>query len=242
MCGWSLDVSGSNIDIHQSEYAQGILVGGIGIIYHLSQALGYARRHALLSHGEGRSDEPFGIVGFLSYGLERGANPLIPPLIQLSEMGEDDKELVCSKPFYEDPDPAPASMWEWVYRNSEPGDLVADPGMITQRQWAFPFWDLSRVQTAGLLGDSEIPGPPSPRDPELEVYKSPERLALLEEARKEQTKIRLNGGTSFYSSHDGSKIKWETSDKMGSGQRLLARPRSLEEAKRFLKSYTEDTV
>ncbi|KAI0424126.1 hypothetical protein F5Y09DRAFT_336019 [Xylaria sp. FL1042] len=198
------------IDEHWSEYAQGILLGGIERIYDMSQAIDYTHRHALLSRGEDICDEPFGIVGFLSYGIEKGTNPGIPPLISLSKMDEYDKRLVCGKPFYKDPDPGPASMWEWVYRNQGPGDLVANPGMMTHRQWAFPFWNLSRLQAAGLLGDPDIPGPRSPRDPELDQYGTPERLALLEESRRERTKIRLQGGTGFYSSQDATRIKWET--------------------------------
>ncbi|KAI1408104.1 hypothetical protein F5Y13DRAFT_114782 [Hypoxylon sp. FL1857] len=230
------------IDGHYSEYAQGILVDGIERIYYLSQASDYTQRHALLSRGEERYDEPSGIVGFLSYGLEKGANPLIPPLIPLSDMNADEKELVCGLPFYKDPDPGPASMWEWVYRDSEPGDLVANSGMITARTWAFPFWDLSRLQAAGILGDPDIPGPWSASDPELDQYKTPERLVLLEDSRRERTQIRLSGGTGFYSPQDLSKIKWETSDKIESAQQLLVQPRSLEEAKRFLKSYNGDTI
>ncbi|KAI0469378.1 hypothetical protein F4859DRAFT_487977 [Xylaria cf. heliscus] len=199
------------IDGHYLDHAQEILAGGIERIYHLSQALDYSQRHALLSRGEQRNDEPFGLCCFLSNGLEKGANPeLVSPMLCLSEMDEEDKEIVCGKPFYKDPDPGPASMWEWVYRDSESGSLVANSGMMAERRWAFPFWDFSRVQAAGLLGDSEIPGPRSPWDPELEEYNTSERLTLLEESRRERTKIRLRGGTGFYSTQDLSKIKWET--------------------------------
>ncbi|TGJ83180.1 hypothetical protein E0Z10_g5582 [Xylaria hypoxylon] len=230
------------IEGHWSEYAQGNLAGGIERIYYLSRALDYTQRHALLSNGEDRWDEPHGVVGFLSYGLEKGANPLVPPLIELSEMDEDDKELVCGKPFYEDPDPGPASMWEWVYRNQEPGDLVANPGMLNQRRWAFPFWDFSRLQAVGLLGNPEIPGPRSPTDPELEEYGTPERLALLKESRRERTKIRESGGTGFYSPQDLSKVKWESNDKIDNEKRRLVLPHSLEEAKGFLRDYNKDVV
>ncbi|KAI0537928.1 hypothetical protein GGR58DRAFT_501700 [Xylaria digitata] len=221
---------------HESEYAQELLAGGVERVYYLSRASDYTQRHALLSRGEGMFDEPFGVVGFLSYGLEKGANPLLPPLIPLSEMDEDDKKIVCGKPFYDDPDPGPASMWEWVYRDQEPGDLVANQGMTSQRQWAFPFWNLSRLQAAGLLGNPEIPGPWSARDLEMDAYGTPERLALLEESRSERTKIWTAGGKGFYSPGDLSKIRWTTKAELGHAQRLMMQPNSLEEAKRFLRA------
>lgn len=132
------------IDGHSSEYAQEILAEGIEKIYKLVQPLsGYAQWHALLSRGDDRNDEPFYLPGFLAMGLEKGANPLIPPWVPLSEMDPEDKELVINRPFNKDPDPGPVSMWEWIYRDFEPGELVANPGMIIHRQWAFPFWDYS---------------------------------------------------------------------------------------------------
>ncbi|KAI1124459.1 hypothetical protein F5Y10DRAFT_29727 [Nemania abortiva] len=230
------------INGHLSVYAQGILTGGLEKIYYLSKALNYRQCHSLLSRGEGLNGRPFEAVGFLSYGLQRGANPFVAPPVRLSEMSEYDKAIVCTKPFYNDPDPGPASMWEWVYRNSVPGYLVANPGMLAQRRWAFPFWDFSRLRAAGLLGDPGIPGLQCSSDPELELFSTSERLELLEESRRERTKIRIRGGTGFYSSDGLIEIEWDDSNKIESGDQLLVQPRSIEEARRFLKEYGKDTV
>ncbi|KAF2966735.1 hypothetical protein GQX73_g6846 [Xylaria multiplex] len=192
----------------QSEYAQGLLVGGVERVYHLSRASDYTQRHALLSRGEGMHDGPSGVVGFLFYGLEQGANPLIEPPVPLSGMNESCKKIICGKPFYQDPDPGPASMWEWAYRNEKPGKLVARKTIWSHRQWAFPFWNLSRLKVAGLWRNSEIHGQWSIPDLEMEAYNTPERLELLDESRVERAKIWRAGGTGFYSPRDMSKVKW----------------------------------
>ncbi|KAJ8125610.1 hypothetical protein O1611_g8029 [Lasiodiplodia mahajangana] len=221
------------IDGHWSHYAQGILSRGLESIYQLSKAENYYECRHLLGRGGDKNGVPFCVRGFLSYGLQVGANSRIPPQVRLSQMSEEDKAGVCAKPFYEDPDPGPAAMWRWVYRDAE-GKLVADPGMINHRGWAFPFWDLSRLQTAGLLGDPEIPGPLAPGDLGMERWRALENLNSLEESRRRRRQIRICGGTGFYDPRGKSKIKWETSDKIISGEILMVQPRSLEEARRYL--------
>ncbi|KAI3316748.1 hypothetical protein HD806DRAFT_551993 [Xylariaceae sp. AK1471] len=94
------------------------------------------------------------------------------PSVWLSGMREEDKEFVCGTQFYEDPEPGLGSMWEWVYRNEEPSNLVANPGMITLRQRAFRYWNCSRLQVTGLLGDMEVLEPRSTGNSELDEYKT----------------------------------------------------------------------
>ncbi|KAI1773938.1 hypothetical protein F4818DRAFT_420286 [Hypoxylon cercidicola] len=200
------------IDPYHLDDAQYILAEGVEVIYRLSQASGYTQWHALLSRGEDMFDEPFGLAFFLTEGLGRPANPFMMPLVSLSEMDEEEKELVVNKPFYRDPDPGPASMWEWVYRDHIPSELVANSDMAVHRQWAFPFWNSSRLMAAGLLGDLEIPGPRNPNDPELEKYNTPARQEFLEETRRERTDIWKRGGYGYWSHNDLSQVKWRDND------------------------------
>ncbi|KAI0100082.1 hypothetical protein GGR51DRAFT_378710 [Nemania sp. FL0031] len=188
------------IDTGQSEYAQGILCEGITKMYWLSKAENYSNCRFVLSRRADRNGVPFRVAGFLSPGLEIGANPSVLTEA-LSEMSQEDKARVSAKPFYVDPDPGPASMWEWVYRDAVPGRLVANPSMICERRWGFPFWDSSRLLTAGLLEDPEIPGPWAPVDPSLVQYRTQECIDRLEQSRKERTDIRVLGGTGCYLWH-----------------------------------------
>lgn len=84
-----------------------------------------------MSRGDDRNDEPPPLVGFLATGLEENANPLVPLLVPLSDMNAEDKYLVVTRPSYKDP--GPASMWEWLYCDFEPGELVANPGVRVHR-------------------------------------------------------------------------------------------------------------
>jgi hypothetical protein len=122
-------------------------------------------------------------------------------------MNKDEKEIVCNKPFYKDPDPGPASAWEWAYRDTEPGELVARSDMVSLRSWAFPLWDFSRIQSAGILGDPGIA--PCFEDPEFDEYERQERRARLKESQSDRDGIRLKGGTGFYCPGNLSKVKWE---------------------------------
>ncbi|KAI1272147.1 hypothetical protein F5Y07DRAFT_380696 [Xylaria sp. FL0933] len=223
------------IDIHSSPYAQAILVNGIDKVYHLSRASNYDQIRALLSRGDDRHDEPFEKETFLYRALDRGPNPLIPPFLPISEMSAEDRGLVAGYSFYKDPDPGPALMWQWLYRDFEPGELVAHPQMTAHRQWAFPFWNSARLQNAGLIGDPNI-GPLPCSELELEEYISTDRLNYLEDMRKHRVKIYLADGRGQYIYRDTSQVEWQVSEHQ---RRIrLAQPRSLEEAKEFLRSVT----
>ncbi|KAI0412210.1 hypothetical protein F5X98DRAFT_379957 [Xylaria grammica] len=129
---------------------------------------------------------------------------------------------MCREPFYEDPDPGPAFMWEWVYRDLQQRELVANECMA-----------------AGLPGDPEVSGPRPARDPELEEYGTPERLAPLERSR-------IAGGTGLYSPGDSSKIRWATEEPIAHDEGFivhsLVQSRSLEEARGFLAAYGQETA
>ncbi|KAI1821967.1 hypothetical protein F4861DRAFT_516555 [Xylaria intraflava] len=219
--GWSV----SYISEHPSRHAEGILSKGIERIYDLLHAVDYTQRHALLviDDGDDEDDRPLCAYQFLADSLEWFVNPLV----SLPEMDEHDVAIVRGSPFYEDPDPGPASMWEWVYRNSDQSTWVADPGMLPQRRWAFPFWDRSRLEAAGLLEDPEIPVPPCSDDPELKQYKEHERINQLAYSYTVRRFICELGGTGFYDPQDLSKIQWK-----GDGQ-----PRSHEEVQKLLEPF-----
>lgn len=224
------------ISDHESDYAQQILFEGIEKIYQLVQPFsGYTQWHALLSRGEDRHDEPFFLPGFLALGLERSANPMIPPYVSLSKMHPEDKDFVTNRPFYEDPDPGPVSMWEWIYRDRLPGQLVANPFMRVHRQWAFPFWDHSRLEAAGLLRDPELPGPWCVSDLELEAFRSAHRLELLEETQRDRTKLWEAGRWGWYGNKDSSQAKSRIREPKHEEPTLYGQPQSLEKAKDFLK-------
>ncbi|KAI1116635.1 hypothetical protein F5Y14DRAFT_51029 [Nemania sp. NC0429] len=223
------------ISEHCSDYAQAILSHGIDKIYQLVQPLStYAEWHALLSCGEESYNEPRFMTGFLGGGLERGASPLIPPWVPLCEMDAEYKEFVINQPFYQDPDPGPVSMWEWIYREFGPGELVADPRMIVHRQWAFPFWDHSRLEAAGLLGDPMIPGPWCISELELAQFDMEDHLASLAETRRARRKIWEAGGFGWYSHQDSSQVKWRVYEHERPTR--LAQLQSLGEAKNFVKA------
>ncbi|KAI1425412.1 hypothetical protein F5Y12DRAFT_747410 [Xylaria sp. FL1777] len=210
------------IDKPWSEYALEIMCDGIERIYSLSQALNYTQLHALLSGGEERENTPLRVSGFVFSRLEKDPNPLVPTHIPLMGMQAKHRKLLYGKPFYEDPDPGPMAMWEWMNRGRHPGNTVSNLLMIAHRQWAYPFWDLSRLQAARLLGDFWTYGLWPKEDPELEQYKEPERLARLEASREERRSIRIAGGTGFYSPQDKSRIKWDVRNKIVSGTKVAA--------------------
>ncbi|KAI1421802.1 hypothetical protein F5Y12DRAFT_765979 [Xylaria sp. FL1777] len=222
------------IDYYESGYAQAILVDGLEKIYDLSQASDYEQLRALLSRGDDRFDEPFELGTFVGITLERALNPMSPQIMSISEMNEDEKEVVIGEPFYKDPDPGPALMWEWMYRDHDPGCMVAYSHFISYRQWAFPFWNASRLRNTGLLGDPNIPGSARYSELELEEYNTADRLKYLEEMRDERTKIYYEGGRGCYYHQDTSQVKWPA----GHPRIRFAQPQSLEEAKALLKSYT----
>ncbi|KAI1318972.1 hypothetical protein F5Y16DRAFT_391397 [Xylariaceae sp. FL0255] len=228
------------IDRYDDGQGQAILAEGLQRIYQISQASDYEELHQLLSRGEDRNDEPLSAAFFLCEGIERGANPLITPFIAISEMNEEDLDIVIAKPFYDDPDSGPASMWRWINRDWEPTELVAMPWMRIHRQWAFPFWDLSRLEAVGLLQDKCLPGPvrSDPNvsmHPVLDKYADLERLEYLAKLRTERCRIWRQGGVGFYSYQEASTyIKWL----FDHGRRVqVEQPRSLDEAKQFLKTF-----
>ncbi|KAI0451282.1 hypothetical protein F5B21DRAFT_516796 [Xylaria acuta] len=123
---------------------------------------------------------------FLGVGLENG-NLRLPSSTALSEMDEEVKKITIGVPFYDEPDPGLASMWEWIYRGWEARVLMAKPRIRTHRQWAFPFWNLSRLKNAGLLGDPDIPG----------LTHFYDELELREYSKKHRRKL-LKGGSGRY--------------------------------------------
>ncbi|KAI1820142.1 hypothetical protein F4861DRAFT_524125 [Xylaria intraflava] len=215
------------ISSNSMDHAEYILSEGIEKIYLLSRASGYTEWHDLLSTGEHMFAEPYSCCSFLGHGLQKGTEPVFDPLISLSELDEYDKRLVINYPFYEDPDPGPELMWEWTYRDESPGELVANRYMIIERLWAFTFWDYSRLQTAGLLGDPEIPAPRSVRDTELDQYETLQRLKFLADMQRYRTDIWKQGAYGWYAVGDMTQVKWKDVHR----KVLVAQPHSLEEAK-----------
>ncbi|KAI0007425.1 hypothetical protein F4779DRAFT_592003 [Xylariaceae sp. FL0662B] len=223
------------IDTYCSEYGQHILSQGLEMVYRLSKASTYQQWHALLSNGEQNYSEPYERCVFLNRAFQHGADRLpFFTLSSLSKLSEEDKELVNGRPFYEDPDRGPASMWEWAQRNELPGALIGWSPMNHLRQWGYPFWDLSRLQSAGLLGDPSIPGPRGgDSDLELRDYRTPERLANLEKSRQSRDKLWCKGATGWWSATDESKVVWPPGYRKDPVKRL-----SLDErVKRFLQNY-----
>lgn len=183
-----------------TDYAQEVLAQGIEKICRLSRATGYTRWHALLSRGEERGCEPLSLPGFLNNAFG-GANPSL-----LLEFDESVEELALDQPFYSDPDPGPATMYEWMQRNRD--GLVADPGLRIHRVWAFPFWNYSRLEAAGLLEDPKLPGLWIESYPGLDEFREPIRHSFLENMRRKRAEIWNAGGYGHYMFHDSSEIKW----------------------------------
>ncbi|KAI1258536.1 hypothetical protein F5Y18DRAFT_345125 [Xylariaceae sp. FL1019] len=227
------------IDRHGSDEARAVLSEGIDKIYRLAQASTYEQYHALLSRGEDRFSEPLRLAVFVDYGIEKGANPLFPPFLPLEELNDEDKRFVISKPFYNDPDPGPASMWEWVYRDFFPGELVGSPFMRVFRQWAFPLWDHSRLTTTGILGDSDIPGDLINSELEFEEYCIPSRLEFLEQTQNARTEIWKMAGHGWYNHKDKRRIEYTPFDIDPSLQFNYIKPNTLEAAKAFWAGYRD---
>ncbi|KAI0400614.1 hypothetical protein F4802DRAFT_619772 [Xylaria palmicola] len=208
--------------VSTSDYAQGIMVEGIETIYRLSRASDYAQWHSLLSRGGVPLHERVPGPACLAYGLRYGANRVGGEVTAaMLEQDEGLRAYFYGREFYEDPDPGPASMWEWVNRESFPDESVANWNTAALRLWAFPFWDLARVEGAGLLGNPTIPAVYfwadsifSP-DPELDQYNTRAREEYLRESRRERVIIGDAGGTGFYSPGDTSQIDWDSGTRWG---------------------------
>jgi hypothetical protein len=227
------------IDQHSCDYAQEILSQGLEKIYHLSRASTYEQLHKLLSLGEDRWNEPGFATWFLDRGLECGANwvPLIPDALSL--LDDEDGDFVIGRPFYDDSDPGPTSMWEWVYRDDLAGEVVASSRYIAHRQWGFPFWNSSRLRDALLLGNPDIPGPIKSNELGLEAYSTPERLEALKESQKLRSAIWSKEGTGFFSRQDQTKIVWPKPSRPE--KKCSELPRALEEAKKSLVLSIDET-
>ncbi|KAI1177138.1 hypothetical protein F4777DRAFT_216459 [Nemania sp. FL0916] len=186
----------------ESEY---ILSRGIEKIYILQQASGYTEWHTLLSRGEDRNDEPSQLHHFLRDKLVWWASPdMLGDALSETSSEAEEKDISDNTPFYEDPDPGPALIWEWMYRDRYHDTFLAFIGKVRHREWAFPFWGHSRLQVAGLLGDPDIPGPRSSIDQEMAQYSNPDRLKLLEETQRERSEI---DGYGWYDRGDLSQVK-----------------------------------
>ncbi|KAI1377752.1 hypothetical protein F4677DRAFT_415410 [Hypoxylon crocopeplum] len=193
---------------HSSEYGQFIISRGLEMAYRLSTASTYQQWHALLSKGEERGCEPYTTGCFLYRGFEVGPNISIMTYDSLSNLNEEDRRFVAGSPFYDDPDRGPVSMWEWVYRDQLLGFLVADDRMIRHWQWAYPFWNLSRLQSAALLGDPSISESTQHTELELDVYNTPERMESLEKSQRARARLWNSDGTGYWSAENQEEVVW----------------------------------
>lgn len=220
------------IDRLSMNYAQYLIFEGLEKCYHLSKASTYEQWHALLSSGEERFCEPFYTDVFLHRGLEKAANP--PPMYidLLGELDDEDREVVVGWPFYDDPDRGPVSMWEWVHRDEIPGEFVAGARTAYHRQWAYTFWNLSRLESAGLLSDPSISARGPLDEDDLGEYRTPERLRNLENSQKCRAKVWYKGGSGWWSAEDQTKVVWPQPPKRV--RPVYYQPRSIAEAKEIL--------
>lgn len=226
------------INRHNSSYGQYRILEGLEIMYYLSKASTYEQWHALLSRGEDQFSEPFYTDVFLHRGLEQAANVYPMYINPLSELDDDDRDAVVGWPFYDDPDRGPALMWEWVHKDEIPGSLVADPLRRHHRQWAYTFWNLSRLETAGLLRDPSISEPGPRSELELEEYRTEERLKNLKESQQRRATVWSSGGSGFWRDMDQSKVIWPR-PAHGRLTTPPLKPQSLAEAKRFLQDLSK---
>ncbi|KAK8118069.1 uncharacterized protein PG998_006350 [Apiospora kogelbergensis] len=204
------------INAHYSEYGQYLISEGLENIYKLSTGSGYDDYHDILSNGEERIDEPLATMTFLNCGLERAANKeSIIAIDILAELDEDDRQYVTGSPFYDEPDLGPVSIWEWVHQAALPGHLVANFRVRQHRQWAYVFWDCSRLEDANFPTDPNFLTEGPVTELELEQYNDPERLARLRATQRARTQ--------------GSRDL--------RGQIRPYKPQSLESAKEFLRGF-----
>ena len=222
------------IDCHFSNYGQYILSEGLEKLYRVSTVWSYEDWHALLSRGDERFDEPFFTDSFLYNGLQYGAN--VYPIYgeTLSELDEEDRQEVVGSPFYDEPDQGPATMWEWVHKDRLPGALVGETRMRLHRQWAYTFWDCSRLESAGLLKDPSISGDGPLTELGLEEYSTPERLADLKLSQSFRRKVWESGGSGWWSAKDQTHVVWPESSQAATA---VYQPRSLAEAKKFWQGF-----
>ncbi|KAK7959028.1 uncharacterized protein PG986_003882 [Apiospora aurea] len=219
------------INSHYSSYGQYLISEGLEKMYQASRGSSYKEWHALLSKGEDRWEEPLFCDTFLLNGLERGANVFPLYLEALADLDEEDKHEVVGSPFYEEPDRGPASMWEWVHKDRLPGALVGEPRVRQHRQWAYTFWDGSRLERAGLLTDPSISGLGPLTELGLEKYDLPGRQANLAISQAARARIWASGGTGWWSATDQTKVVWPKPNRTST---RIIQPRSLADAKRFL--------
>ncbi|KAK8045754.1 hypothetical protein PG996_013818 [Apiospora saccharicola] len=214
---------------HFSNYGQYILSEGLEKLYHVSMAWSYEDWHALLSRGEDKFDEPSFSDSFLYNGLQYGAN--VYPIYgeTLSELDDEDRQEVVGSPFYDDPDRGPASIWEWVHKDRIPGALVGETRMRLHRQWAYTFWDFSRLESAGLLKDPSISGEGPVTELALEEYSTPSRLDKLKLSQFLRKKVWESGGTGRWDQNP-----WHAPSRDSTP---VYQPQSLAQARKFLQGF-----
>ncbi|OAQ61137.1 zinc finger domain-containing protein [Pochonia chlamydosporia 170] len=217
-------------DLIDSPYIQHVLSLGLEELHRITLASTYEERYRLLNTPSG----PPATNGFLQDALET-ANNANEDLF-LDRLTPEQEALHIKKPFFADPDSGPRDVWLWAHKVESWANWVYQENRRQLRQWGYVMWDKSRLETAGVL-----------QEPWYDPTGTPEWLLQEEEAVRQRgymqnswekrERIRMKGGSGWWSWGDESKVKWPKNIFFpGQGRSVPGniKPASLREARELL--------
>ncbi|KAI1263394.1 hypothetical protein F5Y18DRAFT_438094 [Xylariaceae sp. FL1019] len=213
------------IDNYRSSRANAVMAKGLELIYELIQAFKYAHPHDVLDSVVtcGRIFASYNLDGsqrvyeFLYEDLKlwgTAADTLSSQVYQdftVSDLADTyDYCRVRGTENYTEPDQGPEAMWTHLTRDLNIFDVVNQPELAAERLWAFPCWNLSRLEAGGLLLDPSLPKQPG-FDHEklgLEQYSDAARILNLQLLWLERSNIAVLNGWGYYNHQDLRYVQW----------------------------------
>lgn len=208
---------------------QSLYFKGLVSLESIAKATTYDRQHVLLDYGRiphARSRNLYRALKDFSYEVcDEQAS------VSNYENSQD-YALKVKRPYFEDPDDGPFSIWKWAYESASLRRSVYQRGQAKLRKWGYVMWDRARLDTLPIFRDMWQPpvlspfGRSLPEDPVGEVD---DRWAS---SWRERSRIYNEQGRGWWDFGDESKIVWARG-KDGPGKPHNT-PTSLDEAKRAI--------
>ncbi|KAI0966938.1 hypothetical protein F4678DRAFT_447760 [Xylaria arbuscula] len=208
---------------------QSLYFKGLVFLESIAKAKTYDQQHKLLDHGQiphARSRNFYRALKDFSYEVcDEQAS------VSNYESSRD-YALKVKRPYFEDPDEGPFSIWKWAHESASLRRSVYQRGQAKLRKWGYVMWDRARLDTLPIFRDRWQPpvfspfGRSLPDDPVGEVD---ERWAS---SWRERSRIYNEQGRGGWDFDDKSKIVWARG-KDGPGKTHNT-PTSLNEAKRAI--------
>lgn len=217
-------------DLIDSPYIQHVLSLGLEELHRITLASTYEERYRLLNTPSG----PPATSGFLQDALET-ANNANEDLF-LDRLTPEQEALHIKKPFFADPDSGPRDVWLWAHKVESWANWVYQENRRQLRQWGYVMWDKSRLETAGVLQEPWY-DPTDTLDYLLEEEEAVRQRGYMQNSWEKRERIRMKGGSGWWSWGDESKVKWPKNVfSPGQGRSIPGniKPASLQEARELL--------